>query len=75
MSGAKWRQDWLPIQVNCTHALDGNVGVIKQFVTGIRTRKQASPNATGERKALEVIYDFPRQLGMRAVWKYVASYY
>lgn len=71
----EWRQDWLPIHANFTHALDGYVGIIQQFVKSVRTREQASPSATDERKALEVIFEILSQLGVPADWKYVASDY
>lgn len=71
----EWRQDWLPMHVNFTHALDGYVGMIRTFAESIRTRVQAPPSAEDERKALEVIHEILRQLGIPAEWTYVASDY
>ena len=71
----EWRQDWLPMHQNFTHAMDGYVGMIRAFAQSIGTRVQAPPSAEDERKALEIIYEIIRQIGMPAEWKYVGSDY
>jgi predicted dehydrogenase len=74
-TAAEWRQDWLPMHTNFTHAMDGYVGMIRTFAESITTRVQASPSAEDERKALEIIFEILRQLDVPADWKYVASDY
>lgn len=71
--GQVWRPDWQPIHNNFTHALDGYVGVIKKFAECINTREEGKPNATDERKDLEIIYEIRRQLDIPFDWRYTPS--
>jgi len=68
-----WKHDWLPMHENFTHALDGYVGIIQRFAECIETREQGVPNATDERKALEVIHEILKQLHIPVDWRYVPS--
>ena len=74
-TACEWRQDWLPMHQNFTHAMDGYVGMIRAFAQSITSRVQAAPSAEDERKALEIIHEIIRQIGMPAEWKYVGSDY
>jgi len=71
--GKVWRPDWQPIHNNFTHTLDGYVGIIKKFAECIATRENGKPNATDERKNLEIIHEIRKQLNIPLEWKYTSS--
>ncbi|MBN2072567.1 MAG: Gfo/Idh/MocA family oxidoreductase [Actinobacteria bacterium] len=66
-----WEPDWMPHLRNASLMLDGYLGNLIHFFDCISNGKEPTPNIYDEMKALEIIFETCRQLGISTDWDIV----
>ena len=64
----EWAPSWLPAVHAQTPVIDGYVGNLREFMNCVLERRPPSPDIDDEVKALKVIYEIARQIGIETKW-------
>ena len=64
----EWAPSWLPAIHAQTPVIDGYVGNLREFMNCVLERRPPVPDIDDEVKALKVIYEIARQIGIETKW-------
>ena len=64
----EWEPNWVPLVASQTPVIDGYVDNIREFMNCVLERRPPVPDIDDEVKALRVIYEIARQIGIETKW-------